>query len=344
MQGSHGITSSPGSNDDAALEEQEEHEETDELTPGPRVLEDGRDRVGETGVIVGHYGIAVDLKLDTTGECISMRVRRDSGHVVGERVEIAAGGLRRLEARSILRRRDTRGRLRAVAADLDILGIVVAPVPETPLGFIDRACVGASAADIEPVLIVNKSDQPGADETLAAMRATYGADLRIVSVSAATGEGIDAVEALFAPGRRGAFVGTSGVGKSSLANALCPELELDTGEINENSGLGRHVTTNATLHTLPGGGELVDTPGFRDFGPVEVSALELCQGFIGFRSLLEDGCRFRDCRHRSEPGCPVRAALEAGQFDVERYDVYVALLDDIEAVEKVEREKNVRSR
>ncbi len=298
------------------------------------MLEDGRDRVGQTGVIVGHYGIAVDLRLDVTDECITVRVHRDSGHVVGQQVEIEAGGLRARPSRSVLRRRDTRGRLRAVAADLDRLGIVVAPRPATPLGFIDRACVGASAADIEPVLIVNKADAPGADETLAAMQRTYGDALEIVRASALTGDGLDDVAALFQPDRRGAFVGTSGVGKSSLANALCPALELDVGEINEQSGLGRHVTTNATLHRLPGGGELVDTPGFRDFGPVEVSALELSQGFLGFRRWLAEGCRFRDCRHRTEPGCPVLAALASGELDAERYRVYVSLLDEIEAGER----------
>jgi ribosome biogenesis GTPase len=194
-------------------------------------------------------------------------------------------------------------------------------------------------ADIEPVLVVNKSDQPGATETFEAMQRVYGDVLTVVLTSAATGEGLDALAALFRPDRRGAFVGTSGVGKSSLANAVCPSLELDVGEINVQSGLGRHVTTNATLHRLPDGGELVDTPGFRDFGPVEVSALELSQGFIGFRDVAGSGCRFRDCRHRSEPGCRVLEALESGRLDAERYRVYVALLDEIEANERKTRSR-----
>jgi ribosome biogenesis GTPase len=286
-------------------------------------------------VIVGHYGIAVDVRLDASGERISLRVRRDSGHVVGERVAIVPGGLRSTDDdRGVLRRRDPRGRRRAVAANLDLLGIVVAPRPETPLGFVDRACVGALAAGIEPVIVVNKCDQPGADATLESFRASHGAALRVLPVSARDGTGLDLLAALFAPDRRGAFVGTSGVGKSSLANALCPALALDTGEINEQSGLGRHVTTNATLHALPGGGELVDTPGFRDFGPVEVSALELSQGFIGFRGVVDEACRFRDCRHLKEPGCAVRAALEEGRLRADRYRVYCSLLEEIEALER----------
>jgi len=286
-------------------------------------------------VIVGHYGIAVDVRLDADGERVSLRVRRDSGHVVGERVEIVPGGLRATaENRGVLRRRDPAGRLRAVAANLDLLGIVVAPRPETPLGFVDRACVGALAAGIEPVLIVNKSDQPGADAIFAAFSASHGEALRILRVSAVDGTGLAELAGLFAPNRRGAFVGTSGVGKSSLANALCPTLALEVGEINEQSGLGRHVTTNATLHALPGGGELVDTPGFRDFGPVEVSALELSQGFIGFRGVVEQACRFRDCRHLKEPGCGVLAALEAGRLHPDRYRVYCTLLEEVEALER----------
>jgi len=303
-----------------------------------RELEDGRDRVGETGVVVGHYGIAVDVRLDSGEGRVSLRVRRDSGHVVGERVEIVAGGLRATDDNAgVLRRRDPAGRLRAVAANLDLLGIVVAPRPETPLGFVDRACVGALAAGIEPVVIVNKSDEPGAEATVAAFAASHGDALRVLRVSAVAGTGLAELAALFAPDRRGAFVGTSGVGKSSLANALCPALSLEVGEINEQSGLGRHVTTNATLHALPGGGELVDTPGFRDFGPVEVSALELSQGFIGFRGVVDAPCRFRDCRHLKEPGCGVVAALESGRLQPERYRVYCALLEEVEALARAGR-------
>ena len=285
-------------------------------------------------MIVGHYGVAVDVRLDASAERVSVRVRRDSGHVVGECVEILPGGLRSFDTRGVLRRRDPRGRLRPVAANLDLLGIVVAPRPETPLGFVDRACVGALAAGITPVLIVNKADRAGADATFEAFSASHGAALQVLMVSARDGTGLDALAGLFAEGRRGAFVGTSGVGKSSLANALCPTLSLEVGEINEQSGLGRHVTTNATLHVLPAGGELVDTPGFRDFGPVEVSSLELSQGFIGFHGTVEDACRFRDCRHRSEPGCAVKAALESGRLDAGRYRVYCSLLDEIEEIER----------
>jgi ribosome biogenesis GTPase len=132
-------------------------------------------------------------------------------------------------------------------------------------------------------------------------------------------------------------VGTSGVGKSSILNALCPDLELAVGEINDWSGLGRHITSNATLHALPDGGELIDTPGFRDFGPVEVSSRDLAVFFPGFESALAEGCRFRDCLHRVEPGCSVRAADAESRLPEGRHAAYLDLLEELESAERAER-------
>jgi ribosome biogenesis GTPase len=134
-------------------------------------------------------------------------------------------------------------------------------------------------------------------------------------------------------------VGTSGVGKSTLLNALLPDLELAVGAINDASGLGRHITSTATLHALAGGGELIDTPGFRDFGPVEVTARELAAFFPGFEEPLGRGCHFRDCLHRQEPDCRVLAAVEAGEISVHRHGGYLALLSELEGVESAPRRK-----
>jgi ribosome biogenesis GTPase len=271
------------------------------------------------------------------GHRVRFPVRRDSSFVVGDRVRVEESRLEVMPAEGVLRRRDTRGRVRAVAANLDVLGIVLAPRPETPGGFVDRGVVAARAAGLEPILVVNKSDLAGADALREEMVRSYGGVAPAFFVSASRGDGLDALRAFFAGGRRGVFVGTSGVGKSSILNALCPDLALTVGEINEWSGLGRHVTTNATLHALPDGGELVDTPGFRDFGPVEVSSHELASFFPGFEHALEAGCRFRDCLHRSEPGCGVLAALAAGTLPPGRHAAYLDLLAELEAAEKAAR-------
>ncbi len=290
---------------------------------------DDSDVSGE-GVVVAHYGIAVAVRFADEAE-IRVRVPRRKSLRVGDRIRVEGGALHSIEpAQGVLQRRDSHGRVRSVAANLDALGIVLAPRPESPLGFVDRGLVAARASGLEPLLIVNKADLPGAGELSEAMAERYGSAAPSLLVSAATGAGLADLRAWLRPGRRGVFVGTSGVGKSSLLNALLPELDLAVGEINEVSGLGRHVTSTATLHQLVEGGELIDTPGFRDFGPVEVSAAELAAFFPGFEEVAEHGCHFRNCLHRSEPGCAVLAALEEGRIPPDRHAGYLALLAELE--------------
>jgi len=139
---------------------------------------------------------------------------------------------------------------------------------------------------------------------------------------------------------RGAFVGVSGAGKSSLMNALCPQAQLEIGSLNDDHGC--HTTSASMLIALPSGGELVDTPGFRDFAPVDVSSEEIAHWFPGFLTILEQSpCRFRNCRHRQEPGCSIKKAIEGGQLTQQRYELYLRSLDDIEALEvaSVDRRK-----
>jgi ribosome biogenesis GTPase len=300
-----------------------------------RELDSEREGSGELGVIVAHYGVAVDVRLDAGG-VRSVKVGRRSGHVVGDRVEVIGERLRRLERRSELRRRDAMGNVHTVAANLDTLGIVVAAVPLTPTGFIDRALIAAETAGLEPLVIINKADLAETAALREEIRKTWlegpGAiSLPMLCVSATTSAGLGALLDHFAAGKRGAFVGTSGVGKSSLVNALLPKLELPVGEINPYSGLGRHTTTTATLHALPRGGELIDTPGFRDFGLVDIGLGDLERHFPGFAPLLAvQACRFGDCRHRAEPDCAIKTAVDEGRLAKARWDRYLELLAELE--------------
>jgi ribosome biogenesis GTPase len=275
--------------------------------------------------LIAHFGVAVCVRLDNGGERI-VRVRRNSGHVVGDRVCVGDDQLQRLERRNALQRESLSGGTHTVGVNLDLLAIVVAPMPETPRSFIDRALVAALTADIQPALIINKADIDGFAALHQQLTATYGRFCPILPVCAKRAEGLEELRALFAPDRRGAFVGTSGVGKSSLINVLVPDLDLRVGDIRERSGLGRHTTTVATLQQLPGGGELVDTPGFRDFGLVNVTPLDLAHHFPDFTAARSARCRFRDCLHYAEPDCAVRERVEDGRIAESRYQAYLELL------------------
>jgi len=286
---------------------------------------------GGGGLILSHYGVAVEV-LFHGGERRMVRVKRNSGHVVGDRVQVEAEVLERLPRRTELRRRDARGGIHLVAANLDVLGIVVAPM--SPAGFIDRAIVAARAAGLDPFVVVNKCDLAQAQPLAAALKETYAGVVPVFVLSASKGEGLDQLRAFLRQGHRGAFVGTTGVGKSSLLNALCPDIDLKVGELSDYKSLGRHTTTVSTLHALPGGGELVDTPGFRDFGLVDISSQEISAYFPGFERLEERGCRFHDCRHRQEPGCAVAGMVDAGDLPVERYQTYLVVLDEVQATEE----------
>ena len=298
----------------------------------------GAETAARQGVIVAHLGVAVEV-LFKDGERHPVRVKRSSGHVVGDSVLVRGEVLERLPRSTELRRRDVRGAVHLVGANLDVLGVVVAPRPLPPTGFVDRAIVAARAAGLQPFLVVNKEDLDGAAELMAELRALYGASLPVFSLSAKAGVGLDLLRNYMAEGHRGAFVGTTGVGKSSLLNALCPDLTLAVGELCEARGVGRHTTTVATLHALAGGGELIDTPGFRDFGLVDIVVDELIAHFPGFEEAMMARCRFRDCRHRAEPGCAVTALVEKGALAEDRYRAYLDLLAEIETAQDEARRR-----
>jgi ribosome biogenesis GTPase / thiamine phosphate phosphatase len=292
-----------------------------------------------SGLVVAHHGIAVEV-LFSDGARGMVRVKRNSGHVVGDNVVVTGEVLKRLPRRTELRRRDARGGIHLVAANLDVLGIVIAPL--STVSFIDRAIVSARSAGLLPFLVVNKSDLEGAEELNSMVKTIYGKSAPVFSISAAKRIGLEALEEFLSEGHRGVFVGNTGVGKSSLLNALCPDIDLKVGTVSDYKGLGRHTTTVSTLHSLSAGGELVDTPGFRDFGLVEISVEELAEHFPGFEEHNNESCKFRNCRHRTEPGCAVVKLVEHGDITRERYDTYLELLDEVETAEQELRSREWR--
>jgi ribosome biogenesis GTPase len=291
---------------------------------------------GEAGRVVAHHGVAVLVRFDAGGER-QIWLTPDQRAVAGDRVLVVDERLIVEEAHGILRRRDARGRDRTIAANLDLLGIVVAPEPREPPGYIDRGFVIARTAGIEPMLVVNKVDLEGGRALADRLMEIYGDSAVVHALSAETGEGIDAISGSLEGGLLGALVGPSGVGKSSLLNALVADLDLQVSPLNRGSQKGRHTTTTATLHPLSGGGFLVDTAGFKDFIAVDVDALEAAAFFPGFEIALESACRFRNCLHRTEPDCPILAAVESGAIPARRHRAYLELVEELSDVSRRSR-------
>jgi ribosome biogenesis GTPase len=285
---------------------------------------------GEPGRVVAHHGVAV-LARFAEGEARQLWLQPDQTAVVGDRVRAVGGRFAVEPAHGVLQRRDARGRERTIATNLDGLGIVVATEPREPPGYIDRGFVIARAAGIEPFVVLNKTDLDEEGALGDRLEEIYGSSAEVLRVSAMTGEGVDQIRSRLSGGRLGAFVGPSGVGKSSLLNVLVPDLDLRVGALNRGSGKGRHTTTTATLHELEGGGFLVDTAGFKDFIAVGLEPLEAARHFPGFEIAASAGCRFRDCRHRSEPGCAVLEAIEEGTVAASRHRAFVQLLDELDS-------------
>lgn len=293
-----------------------------------------RSRAGNAreGWIVAHYGVAVEVLFDDSGSKEMIRVKRNSGHVVGDRVAVEGEQLLRLERTSELARLDARGGRHLVGANLDVLCIVSACQPESPPGFIERAIVAARAAGLAPVLVVNKADLPDHEDYYEELLEVFGDSLQVLEVSAATGQGLEEIRRFFSQGHRGIFVGPSGVGKSSILNSLLPDIKLQTGEISETRRRGRNTTTVSTLHQLEGGGELIDSPGFNDFGLIGITPVDLATHFPGFEKAAQMGCKFRDCLHEDEPGCAVLELLEEEAIDEDRYDMYLYILSEVAAL------------
>ena len=202
--------------------------------------------------------------------------------------------------------------------------------PKTSQGFIDRFLVASEAYHVPAVIVFNKADlyKKKELEKFAELRATYEkTGYTVLLTSVETGEGIEAVKALLKD-KVTLLSGHSGVGKSSFINKVFPELNIKTQDVSGWSGKGLHTTTFAEMFDLPGGGKIIDTPGIRELGLVDISRQELSHYFPEMRALINN-CQFNNCMHLNEPGCAVKAAVEEGAIHIDRYISYCNILETI---------------
>jgi ribosome biogenesis GTPase len=293
------------------------------------------------GLVITRFGQHADIEDLETQDVHRCNLRRGieslvSGDIVTWRVglESMAGISGVVEAveprRSIVTRPDYYDGLKPVAANVDQMVIVSSVLPELSLNIIDRYLIASETLQIAPLIVLNKIDLIDTDQ-----RQTFFDQLEIykrigyqvVFVSKETGEGISELETHLKD-KINIFVGQSGVGKSSLVNALMPELDVEEGEVSSNSGLGQHTTTAARLYHFPSGGDLIDSPGVREFGLWHLETHEVTDAFVEFRPYL-GGCKFRDCKHGDDPGCIITEAVENGKIDRSRYENYHRIIESM---------------
>jgi ribosome biogenesis GTPase len=246
-------------------------------------------------------------------------LRANLGSVVaGDRVIFCAGEetgviVAREERDTALRRPDKFGKLRTVAANIDRVVIVIAPLPEPHANLIDRYLVAIENLGAEAVILLNKADLLGDPAVAAALQKILEPypSLGYPVIEAEGKSGAVAELTALLRDHTSILVGQSGVGKTTLVNAILPDVDEAVGALSPDRQKGRHTTTTARLFDLPDGGSLIDSPGIREFGLWHMSRAEVEHGFREFSARIGH-CRFRDCRHQSEPGCALTVASERG--------------------------------
>jgi len=298
----------------------------------------------QPGLIIAHYGRQLDVEALQGSEAGSIsrcfvRANIDS-LVTGDRVvwRPSRSGtgviVAREERKNLLQRPDNFGNLKPVAANIDHIILVIAPEPEPHDNLIDRYLVAAENSGIPVVILLNKSDLIN-DHNRASLERLLeryrNLGYPVVQTSAAGSGQQPAQEVLtLVQGRTSVFVGQSGVGKSSIIKTLLPDQEIRVGAVSGRTGKGTHTTTTARLFHLPLGGDLIDSPGIREFGLWHMSPEEIEYGFREIRALTGH-CRFRNCRHQGDPGCAIEAAAASGQITPERMKSFRRILADMAA-------------
>ena len=280
----------------------------------------------------GFYEVQTEKGMITCRGRGSLR-RMGESPLTGDMVEISVEKGKGMVERILPRKNSF---IRPAVANMDALVIFAANVnPVTEPFLIDRVAAIAGNQDVEVILCVNKCDL---DPALDLVHIYSEAGFTVISASAETGEGVEELRRLI-KGKLTAFTGNSGVGKSSMLNRLCPALSLQTGEVSEKLGRGRHTTRHVELYSLGEETYVADTPGFSSFDTDQMEIMlkeNLQYAFPDFGKYLGK-CQFHDCSHRAEPGCAVRGAAQAGEIQPTRYDSYLRLYEKASQIKDWER-------
>lgn len=263
---------------------------------------------------------------------------KKAGPAVGDQVLILPQGRDEgviteiLPRRNLLYRADS-SKSKQFAANLDQLLLIVAAEPEFSADLMGRALVAAGSAEIPVRIVLNKTDLPSITSARNRLRPIADLGVPIVEVCALDAAQVHARLGAWLRGRSTLLLGQSGMGKSTLLNALVPQARAATQAHSEALGTGRHTTTQTRLYDLPGGGDLIDSPGFQAFGLQHLTLHEIEQGFPEFTQAITH-CRFYNCTHLHEPGCGVLAAMARGEITAERHALYQRILAENDAARK----------
>ncbi len=281
-----------------------------------------------TGLVIAHLGQGIAV--ESAGKIsLCQCLRKLETVAVGDQVlwTETAPNQGRIEAllprRSVLLRPNRNNSTRPVAANIDTLYVVFAVEPVCDFLLIDQYLALCEHNHIQAGLILNKADLPEIPEIMAELALYQRLNYPLFSISATEQQGLTELKAALKQ-QVSILVGQSGVGKSSLTNALLPDKAIKTNALSTVCKHGRHTTTAATLYHLPDGGDLIDSPGVAIFGLAGLSEHQLAEGFREFQPLIEK-CRFLDCRHVADSGCAIRTAAEKGEIALSRYQRFLKL-------------------
>jgi len=281
------------------------------------------------GLVVSHLGQGIAVEVEN--KILLCQTRRKLDTVaVGDQVMVTKSSIDQgrieeiLPRRSLLQRPSRNKKTRPVAANIDKIYVVFATEPHCDFLLIDQYLAICENKNIDAVLVLNKVDLTNIKDLEVELQQYQELGYDMHKVSAKENIGITELKAAL-NNQISIFAGQSGVGKSSLTNALIPDKQLKTNTVSEITKHGRHTTTAATLYHLPEGGDLIDSPGVAIFGLADMTHPQLAWGYREFQPLLEE-CKFHNCRHINDKGCAVRAAAEAGEIPMQRYQRFLKLI------------------